>query len=322
MMRKTGNNRFLFVLASLLVASVVLDGCNTETELPPNPYDAIDYPTAPAPSDTLAPNSIVSIHRDILHPRCAVPGCHDGAFEPDFRTVQSSFSTLVYAPIVKNNQDSSFTYRVIPFDTARSVLHERLTNCCFANVDDRMPQDNIGVPLESEFITRIEGWIMTGAQTMFGEVPDLPNLAPTVGYFLAIDEFAENFTEFSAVGNRIDNVIFNPFIMQQNTDMLMVIVIEDDSTAIPDLQINTLRTSYDPNDFSPTASGYQEYAATLFSVPGEGSLWYVPMNTGSFAPDNVVYMRYYVSDGENTTEMPAQEMIIQYKTFWSFYILP
>lgn len=323
MMKMTVHRNFLLAFASILILAIVFDACKPDPDLPPNPYDDIDYPTPPAPTDTLAPNSIVSIHRDILFPRCAVPGCHDGAFEPDYRSVQSSFSTLVYAPIVKNDADSSYAFRVIPYDTAQSVLHERITNCCFANIDDRMPQDNIGVPLESEFITRIEDWILAGAQTMFGEVVDLPNQAPQVGYYYAVDELVPGFTEFSAVGNRIGGVIYNPFIMAQNTDMLVLIGIEDDSTALGDLQLNKLRTSYDYDDFSPSAPGYQEYTATFFDNPAnEDDFWYVDMNTGVFAADSVVYMRYYVSDGENTTEMPTDEMIIQYKTFWSFYILP
>lgn len=328
MMFKLKNITLLSALAVMLATALFI-GCNKETVIPPNPYDDIVYPTPPAPIDTLDPNTIVAIHRDILKPRCSVPGCHDGNFEPDFRTVQSSSSTMVYARLIKNNADSSFAYRVIPYDTANSVLHERITNCCFVNQNDRMPQDNIGVPLESEYVTRIENWIMSGARNMFGEVAQYPNQAPQIGFFAAVDTFeisaiiaaANAGFPLVAAGNRIDGVYYNPFILQANQNFAMLIDIQDDSTALGNLQINKLKFSYDPDDFSPSAPGYQERTAQFISYPGF-EIWYVQLNTSLFNPENVVYMRYYVSDGESTTEMPRTEMPVQYKTFWSFYTLP
>ncbi|MBL4587085.1 MAG: hypothetical protein JKX84_08540, partial [Flavobacteriales bacterium] len=314
----------------LFSTAIVFNACNKETETPPNPYDDIDYPTPPSLIDTLDPNSIVAIHRDILHPRCAVPGCHDGFFEPDFRTVQSASSTLVYAQIVKNSPDTAFAFRVIPYDTAQSVLHERLTNCCFVNTDDRMPQDNIGVPLETDFITRIENWIMAGAPNMFGQIAEYPNQAPQIGYCFGVDTFsipeiiaAANLQfPLTNTGNRIDGVLYNPFIMQANTNLALIIVVEDDSTNVEDLQNNKMKFSYDPDDFSPSAPGYYEQNAQFISYP-DFEVWYIQFNTDLFTPDNVVYMRYYASDDDgNSTEMPYDDMVVQIKNYWSFYILP
>lgn len=322
-------NISLFGAAIFMLSIVVFIGCDKETVIPPNPYDDILYPTPPTPVDTLNPNSFVAIHRDILRPRCSVPGCHDGHFEPDFRTVQSSYSTLVYASIIKNNADSTFTFRVVPNDTTNSVLHERITNCCFVNQNDRMPQDNIGVPLESDYISRIENWIMDGAKNMFGEVAQYPNQAPQIAYYAAVDTFelnavitaAQGGFPLSSAGNRIDGVYYNPFILNAGQNFAMLIAIEDDSTALSNLQLNKLRFSYDEDDFSPSAPGYQERTAQFFSIPGF-EIWYVQLNASLFNTGQVVYMRYYVSDGESTTEMPRDEMVIQYKTFWSFYVLP
>lgn len=328
------NNGFtptsLGVLAVLFgCIALVLNACDKDTVLPPNPYDDIVYPTPPAPTDTLDPSTITSIHRDILHPRCAVPGCHDGSFEPDFRTVQSSTSTLVYANIIKNNPDSSFHFRVVPFDTANSVLHERLTNCCFANENDRMPQDNIGVPLEAEYIERIENWIMDGARNMFGDVAEYPNQAPSIEFYLGVDSFAipniveavnQNFP-LTATANRIDGVFYNPFILNAGQNVAILVSVKDDSTALPQLQGSKMLFSYDPDDFSPSAPGYHELNAQYFSIP-DFEIWYVQLNIGIFDPEQVVYMRYYTSDGESISEMPRDDMATPYKTFWSFYILP
>lgn len=316
------------IIAGVLIGLTMIMSCNVEDELPPNPYDEIDYPTPPAPTDTLNPNSIVSIHRDILHPRCAVPGCHDGHFEPDFRTVQSSSSTLVYHNIVKNNADSTFTFRVIPFDTAQSVLHERLTNCCFANTNDRMPQDNIGVPLESEFITRIENWILNGAQNMFGQVADYPNQAPQIGFYVGLDTMSVDAVIAAAnvnfpltgTANRIDGVYYNPFVVGAGENLALIVGVEDDSTALANLQNSRMVFSYNEDDFSPSAPGYHLENAQFIAIPGFEA-WYVELNTSAFNPGSIVYMRYYVSDGESETEMPRDEMVIQYKTFWAFYVL-
>lgn len=309
---------FLFLSVTL---AVIFHACNSDFELPENPYDQVDYVTPPPPVDTLNPISLAAIHRDILFPRCAVPGCHDGHFEPDFRTIQSAYSTTVYAKVKKNNADSTFTFRVVPFNTEMSVLHERITNCCFANENDRMPQDNIGVPLEAASVQRIADWIQDGARDMVGNTGTYPDQAPNILFYLAINEISINFQILSGDDNRIDGVSYNPFIMPPSTPFVMAMIIEDDSTAMSQLQFNKLRMSYDPDDFSPSAPGYREYTATYFDNPfNEDEFWTVNVNTGDFQPGNVVYMRYYVSDGDNMTEMPRDELAIYYKTFWSFYI--
>jgi hypothetical protein len=309
----------LIFLTSLL--AVTFHACDSDFDLPPNPYDQVDYVTPPPPVDTLNPNTLAAIHRDILHPKCAVPGCHDGHFEPDFRTIQSAYSTMVYAKVKKNNTDSTFTFRVVPFNKQMSVLHERITNCCFANTNDRMPQDNIGVPLPDADVQRIAAWIEDGARDMMGNLADYPDQAPNILYYIAIDQIAIGFNILSGPENRIDGVDYNPFIMPANTPFVMGMVVEDDSTAMPQLQFNKLRLSYDPDDFSPNAPGYREYSATYFDNPfGADDFWTVNVNTAHFQPGNVVYMRYYVSDGQNLTEMPRNDLAIYYKTFWAFYI--
>ena len=56
-----------------------------------NPFD-VDMETATEQQDTvnIDANSIVGLHQNIFKPTCANAGCHDGTFEPDFRTIESS----------------------------------------------------------------------------------------------------------------------------------------------------------------------------------------------------------------------------------------
>ncbi len=319
------NKKFKFIILTgfvLVVLAILFDSCKKEEPVPDNPYDKVEYVTPPSPVDTLDPKSFVAIHKNILFPKCGTLGCHDGNFEPDFRTIQSSYATLVYHPVIKNNADSAFVHRVVPYDTAMSVLHERITNCCFVNQDDRMPQDNIGVPLPSEDISNIEQWILGGARDMFGQLPTYPNQKPNVIFYIAVS--TDFTTIYSDVNNRIDSVFYNPFIMPPNTSMYLAFVVEDDSTAVADLQVNKVRMSYDPNDFSTSAPGYREYTATYSNLGGGNEGHLALVNTGDFATDQVVYMRYYVNDGDHTenVEFPIDESLDPYKTFYAFYITP
>ncbi len=114
--------------------------------------------------------SIAGIYKSIFTKSCSVNGCHDGSFEPNLTSIQSSYQTLVYHPIVKNNKQEEFKYRVVPHDTASSVLYQRITRCCFVNDDDRMPQ-HTDKQLESYQIATIATWIMNGAKDMEGKTP-------------------------------------------------------------------------------------------------------------------------------------------------------
>src|SRR2546426_12312209 len=83
---------FLFVLA-------FIHSCKKDK--PTNPYDGVNYNTDTTTSPSPDPNTIVGLHKNIFFPRCAKSGCHDGTFEPDYRTVQSTYATLVYQPTIK-----------------------------------------------------------------------------------------------------------------------------------------------------------------------------------------------------------------------------
>ena len=168
----------------------------TEDDLPFNPYNGVNYGDTTLVIDTVSATSFVRLHRDVLGPSCNVMGCHDGSFEPDFRTVQSSYNSLVYHPIIKNNFAGEFTYRVVPGDTALSVLHERLTNCCFVNQNDRMPQDNIGNSLSQEDLEKVANWILAGAKDITGAIPNEPNSLPNIKYyFVANSTYDSTYSE-------------------------------------------------------------------------------------------------------------------------------
>ena len=313
-----------FICAASLCTLVLLDACTKrehDTSNPPhNPFEDIhrdDTTSYGIPLDSL---TVTYVHKKVFSTRCALPGCHDGHFEPDFRTPQSSFSNLVYADIIKNNTAAEFKYRVIPFDTTHSVLYERITNCCFVTQDDRMPQDNIGVPLPDSSINLIASWIMHGARDMFGNVAHLPNKEPELAYFIAVDTFqlfplALPTVQYDTI-RAGDGQAYNPFYVPINKSVFYVAVpVTDDSTAPANMLVNKLKISTDENNFT----GASQYTGTYYSFGGFQA-WVVTVPLGSLPANDTLFMRYYVNDGDhvNNTEFPRTELPFPYKHYWSF----
>jgi len=309
----------LAVATSILGIALGFATCKKDVIEPDNPYDKVNYGTNNPPSDTVNAASITGLHRNVFLPKCAVPGCHDGNFEPDFRTVQSTYSTLVYADITKNNVNEDFKFRVVPNDTANSVLYERVTNCCFVNQDDRMPQDNIGTGLPQADINNIKSWIMNGALSIEGEVPVRPDLQPVLALYVAVN--TDFNIEYTLMENRVDSVIFNAWKLPVGaSSFYLAAIFEDDNTPLSQMQVNTLKISTSLDDFSNA----QSFVANYINIPGQDPIWLTTVDASSFVEGQTYYMRYYVNDGQHSenVEFPVNSSIIQYKTYWSFIVTP
>ncbi|HIF14117.1 MAG TPA: hypothetical protein EYQ86_01765, partial [Bacteroidetes bacterium] len=117
MMKRKKINITLLLILSL----IVFFACNkTEkiiernyTGLPTsNPYDEIEYDDSLIQSITLDSFSIAGLHSYIFEVKCADPACHDGSFDPDFRSIQSTYNTLVYQEVIKKL--NPWEFRVVP----------------------------------------------------------------------------------------------------------------------------------------------------------------------------------------------------------------
>ena len=118
------NSLFLFIIISLIFQS-----CKKDGEI--NPYD---NPILNSPEDTIInyfidATTFQALHNNIFIPTCANSGCHDGTFEPDFRTIESSYNTLVYHPVIKNDNVNSYEFRVKPSSSEKSVLWNQKQLC-------------------------------------------------------------------------------------------------------------------------------------------------------------------------------------------------
>ena len=291
--------------------SFVLINC-TEDDFPINPYDGIDYGDTTLVIDTVSSTSFVKLHRDLLGPSCNVMGCHDGSFEPDFRTVESAYNTLVYHTIIKNNLAEDFTYRVVPGDTALSVLHERLTNCCFVNTNDRMPQDNIGNALPEADLDAVTAWILEGAKDITGAIPNEPNNLPNVQYFLVMNAtYDSTYSE-----NRIGGLFYNPFLMPNNEQVNFIFRVKDDHTIAQNLKINQLSISENIDDFSNSI-----IAVAYIASNSSPKVFILQFNISDLEVNKTYFMRYTVSDEEDQiTTYPNNQTSFVYKNIWSFTV--
>lgn len=306
----------------LLLLPLVFAACQHSESVPPsNPFDAINYdpPAVSLPASDSA--SLVGLHQYIFSVSCAVPGCHDGSFEPDFRTVQSTYSTLLYQPVIKNTSDERFRFRIVPYDVQNSWLHYRVTTD--DQVLGRMPlYDN---PLSSGAIDKIASWIAAGAPDLLGNASQFPDQQPQVTGVAA-------FLDFNGFEYRVDtirNQPFAPFGTLAGRELTLWIAVQDDSTTLALLQNNELKFSATRDDFSAAVSRTAVYSATPKIVPdyfGPGNpgefYWKVVINTGDFPVNEVTFFRYYTQDAHHTEvmEFPRDTHPLEYQFFMSFFV--
>ena len=312
-----------YILPIILI--LALAACkNPDDAPPPNPFDVeIDMPEVPPVEPDSS--SLIGLHKFIFSQSCAVPGCHDGAFEPDFRTVQSSYSTLVFQPVIKNTQDGRFNVRVKPFSIEESWLHHRVTTD--DQVLGRMPlYDN---QLTDAQVKSIEDWIMAGAPDMFGNASALPNTQPQFWGVAAFMQIGPGPFEYRVDTTRDET--FSPFGSLNNSELDIWIRVIDDSTAIGDLQVNEVLFSDDPYDFSNARKVDAVYSASpkivkdFYGTGQDGDFhWKVRINTGNFPANAVTYMKYRVSDGDHAEpfEFPTIDQGIGWQFYMSFYVAP
>lgn len=324
-------NRIPYISAFFGLLMIFFYSCKEEktiipAETPDNPYDTIDYGGNPV-IDTVDAASFVGLHTYIFSTSCAVPGCHDGSFEPDFRTVESAYNTLVYHPVLKNDAGGTFKFRVIPSDAEKSWLHERITTN--DAVLGRMPLYDT---LSKTEIDHITNWIKNGAIDPFGNSPELPTSRPS---FFGILVF-ENDTD----GIRFDSIrpsIIDPIVLPQNKTIdiwVGLLDIDADGQYVPafDFTYNKYKISnhlyeFDSKPEKPllVQSGNDPYMG-VNPFGGSDKVPYYhhfKINTADFAVNQRQYFRVYVQDTDHgtPTEIPSNGSPIYLLTYFSFVVL-
>ena len=302
---------FRYSLTVMLVG-MLFSACK-KNETPDNPYDSVNYNPDPDNDSIPSPSSITGLHKNIFSPKCAVPGCHDGTFEPDFRTVQSTFSTLVYMSVNKLTLDSVnfFNYRVIPGDDTASFLMERL----LTPTSDYMPSNSVRLP--DADIANIRKWINDGCPDVNGDLPTRPNLAPNVNGYIALNSSLVRIDT-----SRVDGVVFNPFIAPANATIILPVLALDTADGIyathpQDFTDFKLKLSTDKNNFTTATT-----INAVWMSPIPYNVWQASVNTALWPVGTTVYFRVYVNDGfqVNPAEFPRAASLDYYKTYFAFKI--
>lgn len=302
-----------------LTIAVGLFACKKDSENPYETYRRVP-PVVVNPTDTLDPNSFVGIHNNILRPTCANSGCHDGTFEPDYRTIESSYNTLVLQPIIKNDPQGTYSYRVVPGNANMSVLYQRL-------IKDIDGQSGI-MPLvvepgsdwnskKAQYIENIKNWINAGAKDQLGNAPGSTNLIPT---FAGVMGYADVQTTPIQRGGAGQGTIRIPF---GTTSVTIYFSFADDETAPSSLTYNKYKICNNPSNFSAIA---EKDLALISAISGPGyftsSVNYthkLTINVADYPVGEVQYIRTYVKDGNPTpTEIPAATSADYIQTYFSF----
>ena len=304
-------SKFLILLLTMVIF-VILYSCKKD-EAPDNPYDKIDQSINTPPVIEPDPNTIVGLQKNIFFPKCANPGCHDGTFEPDYRTIESTFSTLVYQRVNKITLDSVkfFSERVIPNNTPDSWLIERLTT----QTSEYMPSN--GVRLSSSDIEHIKNWITSGCPDANGTMPLKPNLQPNIIGYIAVDSVTNSRLDT----NRVNGYPLNPFIAFAGSTIRILFLATDtadgtNGTDPSEYNVKEIHFSLVKNDFS----GALVVASTFYLSQYEAWLVDVPIK---WPAGTTIYFRIYVNDGDHpgiNSEFPRNASIDYYKTLYSFYV--
>lgn len=307
----------------LIFVSFILSACKKDG--PINPYDNpnLQPPTTIDTNYFPDPTVFAALHNNIFIPTCANSGCHDGAFEPDFRTIESSYNTLVYQPVIKNDAANSYEFRVKPGDSDKSVLYKRLIED-IDGMSGIMPlsaeynPEHYWYDHEEEYIQNIKDWIDNGAKDIFGNSPLQANKVPEMRGAIA-------------------------FITGQTTPLPRdpprgTIYVPSSASSI-DLWFSVLDDKLSPNQltynkikFAPSLFSFEnqtEYDLAVITPPLIETGFYLStvdefyhkytLDMSSYGPGDVVFMKIYVQDDVNTvTEIPsngAEYQIVKHFTF-------
>lgn len=270
-------------------------------------------------NDTIDPTTIQGLHKLVFSPTCANSGCHDGNFEPDFRTIESSYNTLVNQPVIKNDEMNPLTSRVIPWNADASMLIRRLT------ID---LNGNSGImPLVTEpgsdwhgnkeaYIGYIKTWINNGALNQRGDSSSASNFpVQLVGVAAKV-----NGQLLTRAGN------FEPILVPEGTGNVEIwFAFQDDALSNDQLTNATLNLSKEANNFDSLQRISLQYVSSPLVTKGylgkdENFHFKAVVSASTYIKNDVLWLRSTISDGVNFSELPNKNSLFRAKKYATFRI--
>lgn len=278
-----------------------------------NPYDSLVYDstTTTAPTAALEEGNFAWLHEKIFKPTCANSGCHDGTFEPEFRTIGAAYNSLVNEPVISNNSTNSFVHRVVPGSASQSWLHERMTTFV-ENTSGMMPlttEPTSDWPTKRDYyIQKVTEWINAGAPDMYGNPAPAAqaNMPPQV-YGLAIFPHGNTTNPYPRNPNNIYGI---GEILVPAAQVDVWILPYDDNAGVNLFQSVGVKVSSSVSDFSesplvPFALQSPINADDFGNNPNQ--FYYMGTVDLTGTPSGTLkFVRTYVSDGvqPSPTEIP------------------
>ncbi len=308
----------VFFLLLGLAMGIVLHACSEDELI--NPFDdpGLQPPEETVTVETLDPNSFAYLHKYVFKPTCANSGCHDGTFEPDYRTMYSAYNTLVYQPTISNNNSNTFTYRVLPGNADLSILHERLVNFLGSGI---MPLSvdpgSDWISRKASYIQSITNWINNGAIDMYGSAPSEGNLHPEVIGLVGFLS-GDTTTAYSRISGSS-----SPIGVLAHNVVDFWFAIADDETSPSQMQFNQYKLNTTPYDFSTNFDGTLQIESPII----EDDFWgtavafthKATIDLSAYPVGSYIYVRAYLQDADHLTpvEVPndgSSELMLSYFT--------
>lgn len=262
--------------------------------------------------DNLPEGSFAWLHEKVFKPTCANSGCHDGTFEPEFRSINSAYNSLVNHPVVSNTPDGDYSVRVKPYDPDSSFLLTRLTELV-DNTQGIMPlstePDSDWPEHEAYYIEKIREWIEDGAKDIYGNnAPSATADSPPTVYGLVV--FPHNNT--SDPYEREADPLYGIGAIEVPSDLVDVWIYPYDDHAWPSsFESITLLASQNSMDFAgalqaPFSVNPSVYATLFDSGSPVPFVYKATLDLSNASPGQYYYLRNYLDDGVQPflTEIP------------------
>ena len=296
-------NKIHFSLISIGALFLVAFSCKKGTI--ENPYD--DYSTPKLYEEptlaSLPSSNFGYLHATVFKPTCANSGCHDGAFEPDFRTIGSAYNNTVNHPVLTNDASGSFTYRVKPGDAALSLMHERLL-VSLPNTSGIMPPvyADEWIVNKQKHIEAVKTWINDGAKDMYGNTPVQGNPNPIVTGMNVYDNNTTTSPKSRAPGAGITPIM----IPRNNVDIWFSI--EDDATTGSNMTVNEIKISDAMFNFDTVPAQTMSVSSSISGNDFTGApatfTHKFDFDASQYPANTILFVRVYVQDANHTT--PAE----------------
>lgn len=287
-----------------------------ETPETPNPFDDIQatQDTVKLPLIAADSNTIAGLYVNIFKPTCANVGCHDGSFEPDFRTLESSYNTLVYQSPIKN--DGNFEYRVHPGNADQSVIMARLDGRITPLMPFQLEPDSDWGAKSSRYVAQIRQWINNGAPDISGTMPSIAQPAPRMLGVAA---------QAGSVWLGRDGTT-GPILLEEEHDEVALYFAFGHDTENPSaFTHNKITFSENPNNFSdPIQLDLEIIDTPVFERGFHGNVvpytHRITLQPKSLFPEtNQIYFRASIKDNQNPiTEIPTDDGVFYIKSYMSF----